>query len=115
MPCEAIGPKRTPCHVPPSEAVQQKQPMCVIRRTLSDRQVNQYPVLVYEHGVLIDLPIAESPPDDAHWLLLLHRLGWRHVAGSPLRANRLAWHANMTVPYEWVVEKEFNPSGLSHR
>jgi nucleoside phosphorylase len=67
-------------------------------------------VLVYEHGVLIDLPIAENTPDDAHWLLLLHRLGWRNVAGSPLRANRLAWHSNMTVPYEWVVEKEFNPS-----
>lgn len=65
--------------------------------------------LVYEHGVLIDVPIAESPPGVEHWLLLLHRLSWRRIPGCPLQGQRLAWHENTTVPYEWVVEREFDP------
>jgi hypothetical protein len=65
--------------------------------------------LVYEHGVLIDVPIAESPPGIDHWLLLLHRLSWRRIPGSPLQGQRLAWHENTTVPYEWVVERDFDP------
>lgn len=65
-------------------------------------------LLLYDDGVLIDVPIAESQPSVAHWLLLLHRLGWRCVAGSPLRGQQLAWYENTTVPYEWVVRQEFN-------
>ncbi len=64
--------------------------------------------LVYPEGVLIDLPIAESTPSDQHWLLLLHRLAWRRIPGSPLQGERLAWHQNTTVPYEWIVEREFD-------
>jgi nucleoside phosphorylase len=64
--------------------------------------------LVYEHGVLIDVPIAESRPTVGHWLLLLHRLSWRRTPGSPLQGQRLAWHENTTVPHEWVVEREFD-------
>lgn len=64
--------------------------------------------LVYPNGILIDLPIAECQPDEAHWLLLLHRLSWRRRPGSPLQGDRLAWHANMTVPYDWVSEKRFD-------
>ena len=65
-------------------------------------------VLVYPEGVLIDLPIAETTPNVEHWLLLLHRLAWRRNPGSPLQGQRLAWHENTTVPYEWVVEREFD-------
>jgi hypothetical protein len=65
-------------------------------------------VRVYPEGVLIDLPISESPPGVGHWLLLLHRLSWGRIPGSPLQGQRLAWHENTTVPYEWVVEKEFD-------
>jgi nucleoside phosphorylase len=65
--------------------------------------------LVYEHGVLIDVPISESPPGVDHWLLLLHRLSWRRIPGSPLQGQRLAWHENTTIPYEWVVERDFDP------
>lgn len=65
--------------------------------------------LVYEHGVLIDAPIAESSPGVDHWLLLLHRLSWRRIPGGPLQGQRLAWHENTTIPYEWVVEREFDP------
>jgi hypothetical protein len=65
--------------------------------------------LVYEHRVLIDVPIAEDPPGCTHWLLLLHRLSWRRNPGSPLQGQRLAWHENTTLPYEWVVEREFDP------
>jgi nucleoside phosphorylase len=60
-------------------------------------------VLLYPAGVLIDTPLAEQQPDASHWLLLLHRLAWRRVVGSPLRGQRLSWHENMTVPYEWVL------------
>src|SRR3954466_772454 len=65
-------------------------------------------ILQYLQGVLIDCPIAESPPGVQHWLLLLHRLAWRRIFGSPLQGQRLAWHDNMTVPYEWAIEREFN-------
>ena len=64
--------------------------------------------VIYEHGVLIDVPISEDSPGYEHWLLLLHRLSWRRNPGSPLQGRRLAWHENMTVPYEWVVEREFD-------
>ena len=67
-------------------------------------------MLIYPEGVLIDMPIAESSPDDEHWLLLLHRLAWRRIPGSPLQGGRLAWHENTTVPYEWVVERKFDAS-----
>ncbi|MFO0951700.1 MAG: hypothetical protein U0835_11245 [Isosphaeraceae bacterium] len=65
--------------------------------------------LIYEHGVLIDVPISESLPGVDHWLLLLHRLSWRRIPGSPLQGQRLAWHGNTTTPLEWVVEQEFDP------
>lgn len=66
--------------------------------------------LIADHGVLIDMPLAESEPSVGHWLLLLHRLSWRRVPGTPLHGQRLAWHENTTVPYEWVAEREFNAS-----
>ena len=51
-------------------------------------------VLQYEKGVLIDAPISESVPDSSHWMLLLHRLGWKKPKGSPLTAHRASWHGN---------------------
>jgi len=66
-------------------------------------------VLQYEHGVLIDDPVAEDRPGVGHWLMLLHRLSWRRIQGSPLQGQRLGWHENTTVPYEWVVKREFDP------
>lgn len=63
-------------------------------------------ILANPDGVLIDVPISESVPGSGHWLLLLHRLAWR--GRSPLYGRQLAWHENMTVPYEWVVEREFD-------
>jgi nucleoside phosphorylase len=65
-------------------------------------------VLLYEHGVLIDMPIAEDVPSVGHWLLLLHRLSWRRLPGSPLHGERLAWHENTTVPLEWIVNNAFD-------
>jgi len=65
-------------------------------------------MLLYEHGVLIDVPVSEDMPGVGHWLLLLHRLSWRHIPGSPLHGQRLAWHENTTVPFEWIIRKEFN-------
>ena len=65
-------------------------------------------VLVFEHGVVIDVPIAESVPGVEHWLLLLHRLSWRRHQGSPLSGARLAWHENTTVPYEWVSRQDID-------
>jgi nucleoside phosphorylase len=70
--------------------------------------------LIYEHGVLIDMPIAESEPGIGHWLLLLHRLSWLRLPGSPLRGKRLAWHENTTVPYEWVIQQEFHTDLPEH-
>lgn len=64
--------------------------------------------LVFENGVLIDVPIAESVPGVGHWLLLLHRLSWRRLPSCPLSGARLAWHENTTVPFEWVSQQEFN-------
>ncbi len=66
--------------------------------------------LIHEHGVLIDAPISEDRPGVGHWLLLLHRMSWQCSPGSPLRGKRLAWNENVTVPYEWVVEREFDPA-----
>lgn len=65
-------------------------------------------LLICEHGVLIDMPSGESAPGVGHWLLLLHRLSWRRTAGCPLQGTRLAWHDNMTIPYEWIVNREFD-------
>ena len=59
-------------------------------------------VLQYENGVLIDVPIAEGPPDSSNWLLLLHLLGWHRVHGSALRAQRMAWDGNLEVPLEML-------------
>jgi len=64
--------------------------------------------LVYDHGVLVDVPISEDAPTVGHWLLLLHRLSWRHIAGSPLRGDRLAWRANTTVPLDWIVKEKYD-------
>jgi nucleoside phosphorylase len=61
-------------------------------------------VLVSEHGVLIDVPISESSPDASNWLLLLHRLGWRRVEGSGLRAERFAWDGNVEVDLESLLQ-----------
>ena len=71
-------------------------------------------MLQFENGVLIDLPVAESAPDAAHWLLLLHRLGWRHVEGSGLRAKRNAWDANVEVELEILSQdRSKHPVGFS--
>ena len=56
-------------------------------------------VLQYENGVLIDVPISESMPDSAHWMLLLHRLGWKKPKGSPLVAYRAFWNGNTEFTY----------------
>src|SRR5207245_2305629 len=46
-----------------------------------------------------------------HWLLLLHRLGWRHVQGSGLRATRAAWDKNVEVELETLVRERSRYSG----
>lgn len=61
-------------------------------------------VLAFEGGVLVDLPISESAPDASHWLLLLHRLGWRCFEGCPLRANRFAWDGDVEVSLDALVQ-----------
>lgn len=66
-------------------------------------------VAVYPQGVVIDMPIAETAPSVGHWLLLLHRIAWRRIQGCALVGERRAWHGSVTVPYEWVVEREFGP------
>ena len=60
-------------------------------------------VLIYENGVLIDSPISESTPDSSHWMLLLHRLGWRKPKGSPLTAHRACWDGNTEVEYNMLT------------
>lgn len=62
-------------------------------------------VLQFKHGVLIDVPISESAPDASHWLLLLHRLGWRHIEGSGLRAVRHCWDGNVEASLELLGEQ----------
>lgn len=59
-------------------------------------------VLQYENGVLIDLPIGESEPDSTHWMLLLHRLGWKRPKGSPLIAHRACWDGNIEVTFDML-------------
>jgi len=59
-------------------------------------------VVQYENGVLIDMPISESSPSDGQWLILLHRLGWRRIVGSPLIAQRFAWNENIEVALEML-------------
>jgi nucleoside phosphorylase len=59
-------------------------------------------VLQYEKGVLIDVPISESTPGSSHWMLLLHRLGWRKPKGSPLIAHRASWDGNTEVAYDML-------------
>lgn len=71
-------------------------------------------VLQFENGVLIDVPIAESAPDSSHWLLLLHRLGWRRIAGTGLRAERKAWKGNVSVALEMLNQDwSHYPEGIS--
>jgi nucleoside phosphorylase len=60
--------------------------------------------LQFENGVLIDVPISESNPNASHWLLLLHRLGWRRVEGSGLRADRRSWNGNAEVDWEMLTQ-----------
>ncbi len=59
-------------------------------------------VFQYDNGVLIDVPISESRPDSSHWMLLLHRLGWRKPKGSPLIAHRACWDGNTEVTYDML-------------
>jgi len=61
-------------------------------------------ILKGPHGVLIDLPLAESKPDAAHWLLLLHRLGWRGIPGSGFSAERHAWNQHGEVTLDFLRE-----------
>lgn len=56
----------------------------------------------YENGVLIDAPISETPPDSTHWMLLLHRLGWKRPKGSPLTAYRASWEGNTEVAFDML-------------
>jgi nucleoside phosphorylase len=60
--------------------------------------------LQFDNGVLIDMPISETSPDASHWLLLLHRLGWRQITGSALKAKRWAWGNNVEVALEMISE-----------
>ncbi|MFO0006568.1 MAG: hypothetical protein ACK559_36170, partial [bacterium] len=57
-------------------------------------------VIQFESGVLIDVPISEHAADEGHWLLLLHRLGWRPIRGSMVRAKRFSWEGNGEVAFE---------------
>lgn len=59
-------------------------------------------VLKFEDGILIDLPISEMPANAASWLLMLHRLGWMHLAGVGLNAERWAWQDNFEVSYSML-------------
>jgi hypothetical protein len=61
-------------------------------------------VLQFDHGTLIDVPIAESAPGASHWTLLLHRLGWRRIPGSALQAGRWAWKDNVDVALEMLSQ-----------
>jgi nucleoside phosphorylase len=61
-------------------------------------------VLRFANGVLIDVPLSESIPDSSHWLLLLHRLGWRQFEGSGLRAKRNAWNDNVEVAFDMLAD-----------
>lgn len=56
----------------------------------------------FEHGVLIDCPIAESEPSCPHWLLLLHRLGWRSQPGSGLTAKQVCWGENVEADLQFL-------------
>ena len=71
--------------------------------------------LIYPDGVLIDLPLAEAQPEDGSWVLLLHRLGWRHIPGSPLRCDQRAWHDFHSAPFEWVKDPTLLPNLPSER
>lgn len=59
-------------------------------------------VLQYPDGVLIDLPISETPVGASHWLLLLHRLGWRQISGSLVRAQRYCANGNSEIAFEML-------------
>lgn len=59
-------------------------------------------VLQYENGILIDMPIAEHAADEGHWLLLLHRFGWRPIRGSMVRAKRFSWEGNSEVAFDML-------------
>jgi len=61
-------------------------------------------VLQFKNGVLIDLPVSENTPDASNWLLLLHRLGWRRIEGSGLRAERSAWNDNVEVTLDMLLQ-----------
>lgn len=64
----------------------------------------QVGALLYEHGVLIDLPIGTEKIDYNSWLLLLHRLGWKRHRGSGLRASRFAWGGSVEVAWETLAQ-----------
>ena len=66
-------------------------------------------VLQFENGVLIDAPIGESRPDKGHWMLLLHRLGWRRIEGCGLRADRFSWLGNSEVAIEMLLDDRLCP------
>jgi nucleoside phosphorylase len=59
---------------------------------------------IFDNGVVIDVPISENNPDVRHWLLLLHRLGWRQISGSGLRADRFAWDQHTEVRLDMLLE-----------
>lgn len=61
-------------------------------------------VVQFDHGVVIDVPVAESAADSGHWLLLLHRLAWRRVEGSALIAERNAWDGNTEVAMDLLAQ-----------
>jgi nucleoside phosphorylase len=66
----------------------------------------------FEKGVLIDVPISESTPDVSHWLLFLHRLGWRGIEGTGLRAKRIAWNDSMEIDFDLLGADWSNHSGF---
>jgi nucleoside phosphorylase len=67
-------------------------------------------VIQFESGVLIDVPISEHAADEGHWLLLLHRLGWRPIRGSMVRAKRFSWEGNGEVAFE-ILHWKSKPGG----
>lgn len=63
-------------------------------------------VLLYESGVLIDMPLSSHQTDWGDWVLLLHRLSWKHLEGNPLRGDRWTWSGSTEVELSLATGRE---------
>jgi nucleoside phosphorylase len=72
-------------------------------------------VIRYPDGVLIDVPIAESPANANNWVLMLHRIGWLRLSGAGLSAVCKAWKDNAELDITaWARRREIPPSARLH-